>query len=103
MKTTFAVILCVLLLLVSACAPKVNDPADVAAIKNLLVSLNKAYAAGDADAVVSTYYADNAIRMSANLPAVTGKDAIRTYWRSRYDLYKVTWQDTVDDVRVAGD
>lgn len=102
MKTTYAVILCVLLLLVSAFAPKVNDPADVQAIRNLLVSLNKAYAAGDADAVVSTYYADNAIRMLSNLPALKGKDAIRARWRSSFDLYTMVWEDTVEDARVTG-
>lgn len=33
MKTAFAVTLCVFLVLVSACAQKVDDPADVQAIK----------------------------------------------------------------------
>jgi len=103
MKTTFAVTLCVLLLLVSACASKVNDPADVQAIKDLLVSLNKAYAAGDADAVVSTYYTDNAVRMLSNLPALMGKDAIRDNWRLKFDLYSVVWEDAVEDARVIGD
>ncbi len=105
MKIINAVILSVLLLLLlfAACAQKVNDPADIQAIKDLLVSLNKAYAAGDADAVVSTYYADNAIRMSTFQPAVVGKEAIRAYWKSRYDNYTVVWQDNVEDIRVTGD
>ena len=42
MKTTYAVILCVLLLLVSACAQKVNDPADVQAIKDTGSAWDKA-------------------------------------------------------------
>ena len=49
MKTTYAVILCVLLLLVSACAQKVNDPADVQAVKKSVDDYAKAVNAGDAD------------------------------------------------------
>jgi len=42
MKTTYVVILSVLLLLSTACAQKVNDPADVQAIKKSMDDLTKA-------------------------------------------------------------
>ncbi len=53
MKTVYAVILCVLLLLVSACAQKVNAPADVQAIKKSLDDYAKAVNAGDVDGAVA--------------------------------------------------
>ena len=53
MKTTYAVILCVLLLLVSACAPKVNDPADVQAIKKSINDFDRAVNAGDVGGIAA--------------------------------------------------
>ncbi len=56
MKITYAVILCVLLLLVSACAQKVNDPTDVQAIKDTQPAFDKAWNAGNAEGVASGFY-----------------------------------------------
>lgn len=101
MKTTVVVTLCVLLF--SACAPKVNNPADVAAIKNMLAALDKAAIEGDAASLVTGYYAENAIRMIANQPARVGRDAVRDYFRTRYERTTWTGQDTVEDARISGD
>jgi len=56
---------------------------------------------GDADAVVSTVLGRTThVRMAPNLPAVEGKEAIRSYWKSRYDLYSVAWKDKCEDIHV---
>jgi len=63
-------------LLFSSCQPAKPD---VAQIKTEIQAMENAYADGlnsdDADAVVA-YYADDAVSMDNNAPAVSGKDAI---------------------------
>jgi ketosteroid isomerase-like protein len=78
MNIRYAVILSIVLLFVSACAQKVNDPADVQAVKDTAPAWDKAYNAGNAEAIASGYYAADAVRMEPSQPAVVGKDAIRT-------------------------
>jgi uncharacterized protein (TIGR02246 family) len=102
MKTTFAVILCVMPLLFFACAPKVNDPADVAAIKKTLDDYTKATNAGDVEGVVALM-TDKAFYADLNLPVAAGKDAIRSAITAFNSMFKPDFSLTVDEVRVAGD
>jgi uncharacterized protein (TIGR02246 family) len=102
MKTTFAGIPCVLLLLVSACAQKVNDPADVQAVKKSIEDYAKAVNAGDADGVAAVM-ADKAIYADLNLPVAVGKEAIRSQTAAFNNLFKFDFTCPVEDVRVAGD
>jgi uncharacterized protein (TIGR02246 family) len=102
MKTTYAVILCVLLLLVSACAPKVNDPADVAAIKKSIDDYAKAMNAGDADGVAALM-TDKTIYADINLPVAVGKEAIRSLTAAYNSQFTFDFSAPVEDVRVAGD
>jgi len=102
MKTTCAVFLCAMLVLVSACAPKANDPADIQAIKKSVEDYAKAVNAGDADGVVAmmtdkTIYADN------HSPVAVGKAAVRSASAAFNSLFKVEFQAPVDEVRVVGD
>lgn len=102
MKTMYAVMLCILLLLVSACAQKINDPADVQAIKKSMDDYAKAVNAGDADAVAAmmtekTVYAD------LNMPVAVGKDAIRSQTAAVLNQARCDASLLVEDVRVAGD
>ena len=102
MKTTGAVFLCAVLLLVSACAPKANDPADIQAIKQSVEDYAKAVNAGDADGVVAmmtdkTIYADN------HFPVAVGKAAVRSLNAAMNSMFKAEFQAQVDDVRVVGD
>jgi len=102
MKTTYAVVLCVLLLLVSACAQKINDPADIAAVKQSIEDYAKAVNAGDADGIAAlmtgkTVYAD------LNVPVAVGKDAIRSLTAGYQSQFKFDFSVPVDEVRVAGD
>jgi uncharacterized protein (TIGR02246 family) len=101
MKTTYAVILCVLLLLFSACATKMNDPADVQAIKKSMDDYAKAVNAGNVEGVVALM-TDKATYAGPNDPVATGKEAIRsmhTAWLS----FAPEFSCPVEDVRVVGD
>jgi uncharacterized protein (TIGR02246 family) len=103
MKTTYAVILCVLLLLVSACAQKVNDPADVQAIKNLDATFDKSYNAGKAEALVADIYSNDAVRFIPNAPSAVGKDAIRASFQKQFDQFSYEGRVITEDVRISGD
>jgi uncharacterized protein (TIGR02246 family) len=102
-KTTYVVILAVLLLLFSACAQKVNDPADVQAIKDTQPGYDKASNAGNAEAVASGFYTADATRMEPNEPALVGKDSIRTSLQKYFDQHTDDIRNIAEDVRVSGD
>ena len=55
MKTIYAVLLISVALLALGCAQKVNDPADVQAIKDINTAWDKAFYAGNAEPVASIY------------------------------------------------
>jgi ketosteroid isomerase-like protein len=103
MKTAYAVTLCVLLLFVSACAQKVNDPADVQAIKDLLAGFPKASMANDAAWFASTYYREGAIRMPPNSALITGKEAITKAAQDSWANYSTSdFTLPVDEVLSSG-
>lgn len=102
MRTTYAVILCFLLLLVSACAPKVNDPADVQAIKKSMGDFEKAVNAGDAGAIAALM-TDKTVWADANVPVVIGAEAIRSQWQPFFGQYSFEFRGPVEDVRVTGE
>ena len=103
MKIRYAVILSVVLLLVAACAQKVNDPADVQAIKDMQPAWDKAWNPGNAEAVTSGFYTADAMRMEPNKPAIVGKDAIRAAVQNTFDQYSSEGRTVAADVRVSGD
>jgi len=102
MRTAYAVILSVLLLLVTACAPKVNDPADVQAIKKSMDDFVKAVNAGDAGAVAALT-TDKTVYADLNVPVAVGAEAIRSLWQAAFDQSKYEFSVPVEDVRVTGD
>ena len=104
MKTTFAVTLCVLLLLFSTCAPKVNDPADVQAIKNLSPECDKAEVAKDVAWYTSVFYADDATRLPPNESLISGKSAIGKALEGNFaKISNISQKSSADDVQVSGD
>ncbi len=103
MKTIYAAILCVLLLLVSACAQKVNDPADVQAVKNMDPMFDKPYNAGNAEALVSDNYTNDAVRFIPNAPSAVGKEAVRASFQEYFSQFSNEIRVVTDDVRVSGD
>lgn len=102
MKTVYAVILCVLLLLVSACAQKINDTADVQAIKKSMDDYASALNAGDAEAIAAIM-TDKTVYADLNMPVAVGKDAIRSQTAAILNQAKCDASLLVEDVRVAGD
>ena len=102
MKSIASVVLVSAALLLTACAPKVNDPADIQAVKQTVEAYGKAVNAGDAEGAVAmltdkTIYADN------HLPVATGKAAVRSMIAAQNSLFKTELTVPVDEVRVAGD
>lgn len=102
MKTLPSVLLVSALVLLSACAPKVNDPADIQAIKDTQPAFDKAWNAGNAEAVMAIYAAE-AIRMEPNLPAHVGQQANRASFQKYFDQYVSEGNYIAEDVRVSGD
>lgn len=104
MKTVYAAILSVLLLFTFACSQKVNDPADVKAVKDLLAGFPKATLANDAAFFSSTYYKEDAIRFQPNGLPVKGKDAIMKAWQNGWANNRVAdFTLPVDEVLTSGD
>jgi len=104
MKTTYAVILCVLLLLVSACAPKVNDPADLQAIQDMCAEFAKQTTERNLPAYLSTYYTTDAIRLPPNGSPIAGIEAIRKLAQADLDQNtSIKETDSVVSVMSSGD
>ncbi len=102
MKTVLSATLALALLALSACAPKVNDPADIQAVKQTVEAFAKAMNTADAEGTASmmtdkTIYADN------HFPVAVGKAAVQSMSAARNTLFKTEFQAPVDEVRVAGD
>ncbi len=102
MKAISAGILCVLLLLVCACAQKLNDPAEVQAIKKSMDDFEKAVNAGDAGAVAALM-TDKTVWADANVPTVVGAKAIQSQWQPFFERFNLKFSGPVVDVRVTGD
>jgi uncharacterized protein (TIGR02246 family) len=102
MKIVRFAMLISLLVPVGGCAQKVNDPADVQAIKKLAADWDSAFNAGNIDALLAFYRSD-VVRMGPNEPASVGTDAVRASFQSYFDAYKVETHGPIEDVRVSGD
>src|SRR5512139_2627408 len=102
MKTVVSLLLVLALVPLAACAPKVNDPADVQAVKQSVEAFAKAMNAGDAEGLVAmmtdkTIYADN------HFPVAVGKAAVQPMYTAQFSLFNAEFQAPVDEVRVVGD
>jgi ketosteroid isomerase-like protein len=85
-----------------ACSPKVNDPADVQAVKDTAPAYDKLANASDAAGLASQFYAANGVRMDPNQPASAGTEAIRAALEKSYAQSSESIRNVIDDVRVAG-
>jgi uncharacterized protein (TIGR02246 family) len=95
-------ILAVVLVAAGACAPKANDPKDIAAVKAQMAAYGQVASKGDA-AALAELYADDAVRLSANTPMAMGKEAIRKELQTTFDTYVHRETDLAEDVQVVGD
>ena len=85
-----------LLSLTSACQPTQDTrTADESAVRDLDAQWSRIVSAKDAEGTVS-YYADDAALMAPNTPIVTGKEAIRRFWKSMLASpgFSVAWKAT---------
>lgn len=75
-----------LVLVLAACSSSAPGPAGVTAgdaenaIRRANSQLSADVRAGNAQAIVDNFYAPDAIAMAPNVPALHGRDAIRTFW-----------------------
>jgi uncharacterized protein (TIGR02246 family) len=96
------VLVVLLLSLLSACAPKVNDPAAVQAITKVADDYAKAFIARDADAAVAQM-SESMVYSDINVPALAGKEAVRKMHQDFFaGLKTVEFTVPVADVRVTG-
>ena len=102
MKTIVSLLLVLALVPLAACAPKVNDPADIQAVTQTVEAFAKAMNAGDAETLVAmmtdkTIYADN------HFPVAVGKAAVQAMYTAQFGMFNTEFQAPVAEVRVAGD
>jgi ketosteroid isomerase-like protein len=101
MKTTLPVLLVSVLVLLSACAPKANDPADVQAVKQTMEAYTKGIVAKDAPASVAMM-TDKTAYFEPHMPAMTGKDAVAKFHQMLFDQFDVEMTTVVAGVQVEG-
>jgi uncharacterized protein (TIGR02246 family) len=98
---SFATVFVLALAFASACAPKVNDPADVRAITALVDDYAKAVNAKDIAASVAGM-TDQARYYEPHMPPFVGKAAIEQFHRALFDQFDAEFRAPVVDVRVTG-
>lgn len=79
-----------------------ENKTDVVAIKNLRQQYMVAQDAGDVEGCLS-FWADDCVLMPPNEPAVVGKDAGRSWYRSAFDQFKIDFTVAFDEIEVVGD
>ena len=95
-----AIFLLLSLLIVFACAEKVDIEADKAALNKDLEEWDMNAKAGNFEAQVETY-TDNAIRMEKGV--LVGKEAIRNSFKTLNEKFNITECDNkAEDIRVSG-
>ncbi len=102
MRTRYGATLVILGMLAFACAPKVNEPADVQAVKKAVDDFAKAFNAGDANGIAALM-TDKTAFANLNVPVAVGQDAIRSDFQAFFDQFKGGLSTPAEDVRVTGD
>ena len=102
----FLLVLCLLSLLPACGAPLSSGTggSDEAALRKLDDEWSKAAGSRDVDKVVS-YYTDDAVVMSPNIPTLTNREGIRNLWQSLLSSpsFSGGWQATKVEVARSGD
>ena len=101
MKAVSSVLLVLALAPLSACASKVNDPADVQAVKQTMEAYTKGIVAKDAPASVAMM-TDKTAYFEPHMPAMTGKDAVAKFHQMLFDQFDVEMTTVVAGVQVEG-
>jgi uncharacterized protein (TIGR02246 family) len=102
MKRIAAFVMAGVLMLAYACGPRVNDPADVQAITQLMEGYFKSASAKD-PAALQAVLSDQTILFEPNMAPLAGKDAIGKMHESFMGQFGIDAKGPVAGVRVAGD
>jgi ketosteroid isomerase-like protein len=104
MKTLFSIVVTLLVLAISGCAPQVDVEADKAAVRAALGEAWNAVIAKDVDKFVSIC-ADEDIMFPPNAPMVRGKQGVREYMTQFFASpgYSISRQPPQIEVSGAGD
>lgn len=101
MRSKYAIIACLLLVLSSGCRRRENNAADVQAVKDAIAAWDNAWNAGDCEMLASLYTPD-AVAMPPNTPASVGMNAMRLSCKKDFEQFKEENRSLVEDVRVSG-
>jgi len=102
MKTICSLVVALVLLSVSACGPKVSDPADVQAIKDLMDGYFKAAYTKDS-AALQAVLTDKTVLLEPHMAPLVGKEAIGKMHEAFLAGFDADAKGPALDVRVAGD
>jgi uncharacterized protein (TIGR02246 family) len=102
MKTVCSFALLLALALASACAPKVNDPADIEAIRQLMDGYFKAASAKDSSAL-DAVLTDKTLLLEPHMKPLVGKEAIGKMHQAFLAAFDIDAKGPATEVRVAGD
>jgi len=91
-----------LLALAAACQSAATGGANETVLRKLDDEWSKAVGAKDVEKTMS-YYADDALMMPPNIPTLTGKEAIRTLWKSLLEAPSFAGGWKAAKVEVSGD
>ncbi len=104
MKTAYAVVIVLTILFVSACAQKVNDPADIDAIKALSEEYDNAVNSRDLEWIRTEFFTEDAVTLPPNQQLLSGMEAILARDQAIYDQYNPTQLSTPPvEVLTSGD
>ena len=104
MKTAYVVTIALALLLVSACGPTVNAPADEKALEELNARYVEAYNSRDFDWFSSNFFTEDAVILPPNEMPVSGVKAIVAREQAGYETYSSTNLSLpVEEVHSSGD
>jgi ketosteroid isomerase-like protein len=101
MRTPSSVFVVSLLMLLSACAPKVNDPADVQAVKQTVEAYTKAILAKDGPASVAMM-TDSTAYFEPHMALITGKDMVAKFHQMLFEQFDIAMTPVVVSVQVEG-
>ncbi len=101
MKKLFPIVVTLVVLAISGCAPQVDVEADTAAVKKWFDESTAALNANDGSIV--DLGTENAVVMYADAPAVTGRDALRARQQAIYDQATFEENRSVDEIVISGD
>ena len=97
MKRTYVVLAVMLCVAGTAFAGDVDK-----SIRAMAETFEAGVKAGNVDQVISIY-ADDAVLMPPNMPAMQGRDAVKQFWTGMFALGKAEIDIMIDDISVSGD